>query len=476
MPESTTPEPGRSRSGISLITSGSFARFWWAAAIGSTGDWITLFATIAIADRIAGGAGILLAMMARVLPGLLFAPFVGVITDRVDRRKLIVVADLGRAFLVPLLAFATQISGLVIITIGLEMLSLLGQSPRAAAVPRLVAPRNLVTANSLLLGAAYGTIPMGAAFNWFLTLLPPLTLGGLIPAANQDFALAFFVNAGTFAVSAGLIATLPAIRTSRAKNAAKGGTQRKWKQTVADLAEGGRFMWRQARVRRIIVAMSAALFGGGLVIVLGKPFVEDVLDADVSGFFAIVTALAFGGVVGIAVVSIYSDRLIHRDVVFGVATVLAGIGLAASSMTDTVFGASAWMLVMGFGAGAAYVMGLSYLHEVVQDDLRGRVFATLFALMRVGLFVSMAIAVPVETAFSRMRGEVLFQDSIRSVLFFGGVVIMVAGATVVWALRKVLVRPKVGEGARVILDETNKAMRFQPRSTNNEDVRSDGDS
>lgn len=421
---------------------------------------MTLFATIAVADRIAGGAGILVVMIARVLPGLLFAPFVGVITDRVDRRKLIVVADVGRALLVPLLAFATQLPGLVVITIGLELLSLLGQSPRAAAVPRLVAPRNIVSANGLLLAAAYGTIPLGAAFNWLLTLLPPLTLGGLVPAQNQDFALAFLVNSVTFLISAGLVATLPAIRTSQAERQAKDGERRAgWQQTFGDLAEGGRFLWSEARVRRIIVAMTTALFGGGLVIVLGKSFVEDVLDADVSGFFAIVTALAFGALAGIAIVSVYSDRLVQRDVVFGVATIVAGFGLAASAMTDTVFGASAWMIVMGFGAGAAYVMGLSYLHEVVTDDLRGRVFATLFALMRVGLFVSMAIAVPLEGVFARTGRGVLFDDEIRSVLFFGGVVIMAAGGAVVWVLRGVLVRPKVGEEARELFEETDRALR-----------------
>jgi dTMP kinase len=323
-----------------------------------------------------------------------------------------------------------------------------------------VAPRNIVSANGLLLAAAYGTIPLGAAFNWLLTLLPPLTLGGLVPAQNQDFALAFLVNSVTFLISAGLVATLPAIRTSQAERQAKDGERRAgWQQTFGDLAEGGRFLWSEARVRRIIVAMTTALFGGGLVIVLGKSFVEDVLDADVSGFFAIVTALAFGALAGIAIVSVYSDRLVQRDVVFGVATIVAGFGLAASAMTDTVFGASAWMIVMGFGAGAAYVMGLSYLHEVVTDDLRGRVFATLFALMRVGLFVSMAIAVPLEGVFARTGRGVLFDDEIRSVLFFGGVVIMAAGGAVVWVLRGVLVRPKVGEEARELFEETDRALR-----------------
>ena len=466
---------GQPRSAFSLISRGPFARFWWAAAIGSTGDWVTVFATIAVADRIAGGAGIVVVMVARVLPGLLFAPFIGVITDRVDRRKLIVAADLGRAALVPILAFATDLGGLVLVTIGLELLSLLGQSPRAAAVPRLVAGANIVTANSLMLAAAYGTIAFGAGFNWLLSLLPPFTLGGVVPAANQDLAVAFLVNSLTFAASAALIATLPAIRTSQAeRDAARGSSGRRWSQTLNDLREGGSFLWGEARVRRIIAAMTAALVGGGFVIVLGTPFVEDVLNADVTGFFAIVTALAVGAVVGIAVVSLYSDRLIHRDVVFGVAMMGAGLGLAASSMTDTVFGAAAWMTVMGLGAGAAYVMGLSYLHEVVDDDLRGRVFSTLFALMRVGLFVSMAIAVPLRAAFAGASVPWLFDDAIRSVLFLGGAVIMLAGGAVVWALRGMFAWPKLGEETRFLMSETDRALRHT-QEQESESEKTDGD-
>ena len=56
---------------------------------------------------------------------------------------------------------------------------------------------------------------------------------------------------------------------------------------------------------------------------------------------------------------------------------------------------------MGLGAGAAYVMGLTHLHEHVEDEMRGRVFATLFGMMRIGLFVSMALAVPLAGALKR---------------------------------------------------------------------------
>jgi dTMP kinase len=440
------------------VTSGPFSRFWWAAFVGSTGDWITVFAIIVLAARIGGSGGVLVAILARVLPGLVLAPVFGVFTDRFDRRRLIVIADLGRGLIVPILAFVTSLPMLVGVTFVLEVLSLLGQAPRAAVVPRLVRPENIVVANSLLLGATYGTVPLGAAFNWFLGSLPSVTLGGLVPLTNQGVALAFLVDGFTFIFSGLLVASLPAIRTQAAAAAIEDGERPSPRDTIRDLVDGLKFFWNNKSVRRVIVAMTAALFGGGTVIVLGQPFVERVLRAGDTGFFAIVTTLGLGAAIGIGAVSLYSSRLLHRDLVFGLSTVATGVGLAAAAATNTVFGASAWMFVMGLGAGSAYVMGFSHLHEEVADDMRGRVFATLFGLMRIGLFVSMAIAVPIEVALGRARTPSwLFSEPDRTVLFAGGLTIVLSGVGVLWSLRDVFVRPKLAEDARRFIEEANRA-------------------
>jgi dTMP kinase len=444
-------------SALSLVRRGPFARFWWAGLIGSIGDWITIFATLAVADRIAGGPGTLIAIVSRVLPGLLFGALAGAVADRVDRKRLIFIADLGRGLLVPLLAFATDLWVLVAINFALEFLSILGQSPRAAVVPRLVKDGDIVVANSLMMGAAYGTIPVGAAFNWALDAAPALTLGGFIPAANADFALAFLADSLTFFASALLILTLPTLSTVLGKRRkGKGGAI---KSTFSDVMVGVRFLWSSKSVRRVILAMTTALFGGGTVIVLGIEFVEEVLSADTEGFFAVVTALGGGAAVGIFVVSLYADRLTQRDAVFGLAMAMAGLGLTAASFTSTVAGASAWLFVMGFGAGAAYVMGLSHLHEQVDDEMRGRVFAALFALMRIGLFVSMGIAVPLEGALDRAGLPGILSQPTRTVLTAGGVTILLAGLGTLWSIRDLFGAPRLGPSTRGVFEEAARAAR-----------------
>jgi dTMP kinase len=447
----TPPAP---RSALSLITSGVFSRFWWAGVIGSTGDWITVFATIALGDSIADETGVLVALVSRILPGLLLGAWIGVISDRMDRRKLVVIADVGRGLLVPLLVFATNLPTLVAINLLLEMFSLVGQTPRNAMVPRLVRPENLVTANSLMLGATYGTVPVGAAFNWFLAALPAVTLGGFIPDLTSELALAFGVDALTFFASAFLIASLPVIQTKHAAD-----TSADAPGALVDMLEGVRFFWRRRSVRRVIIGMTAALVGGGTMIVAGKSFVEDVLNADTAGFFAIITAMGTGVGIGIVVVSLYESRLLRRDIVFALSTLATGIGLVAASLTSTVAGAGLWMLVMGFGAGSAYVMGLTHIHEQVSDELRGRIFATMFALMRTGLFVSMAAVAPLELLL-RGVGIAGISDPTRLVLALGGLVIVLAGVVTLWSLRDVLGTPKLGAETRDIIARASEARRL----------------
>ncbi len=448
--------PQESRSAFSLVRSGPFGRLWVASIVSSTGDWITIFATISLGAAIAGGQGILLAVFSRIVPGLLFGGFVGVLTDRLDRRKLIMVADLGRAALVPTLIFANTLPSLVLITIGLEFLSILGQAPRVAILPGLVARVNLVTANSLILGATYGTVPLGAAFNWVLASLPKLPFG-FIPVETKPFALAFAADSVTFLISGLIIASLPSLLTKKAR-ALQAHTS-EVSSSREDLVAGAHFLWFNRSVRRVIASITASLFGGGVVVAVGPKFVQQSLGAGSTGFFAVVTSLGVGSAIGIGLVSLYGVRFSRRDVVFTFAILLTGVGLGAAALTGTVFGASAWIFVAGLGAGSGYVMGLTHLHEEVDDELRGRVFAALFGLMRIGLFTSMLVAVPLEAALSRAG----IRDSPGVVLGAGGATIIIAGLGMLWSLRGLWRRPKVDQETRDVLAQTAEALRKTTR-------------
>ena len=80
----------------------SFRRLWRAMAFSSFGDWLGLLATTALAQQLSGGdyakanfaiAGV---FIVRLLPAVILGPIAGVIADRFDRRRLMIICDILR--------------------------------------------------------------------------------------------------------------------------------------------------------------------------------------------------------------------------------------------------------------------------------------------------------------------------------------------------------------------------------------------
>lgn len=412
------------------MRSGPFARLWKAGVISATGDWVAILATLSLADELAGGSGILLAMVSRILPGLFFAAVGGVIADRVNRKYAMVVVELGRAGLVFSLVFAGSIQYLVLVNLALEGLTLVFQPARESSVPNLVRRSELVQANSLSLSAAYGTFPLGAAL--FLALAP--FSPGITDTAGG---LAFLADAGTFLASAAIISTIPMAghdlpekrrRTGRLNLAAP----------LRDLRDGVVFVAAHRRVRLVVAAMGVALAGGGIIIVIGKPYATEVLRTGPTGFPTLLTSFGLGTALGIVLVTIFSARIVHKDVVFSVALLITGASLAAVGFVNTLAGGAGWIGAMGFGTGGAYVLGFSHLHEQVVDEVRGRTFAALFSLMRIGLLLSMTVALPLADLLEgRIPG--LLSEGKRVVPLLGGLTIFFGGLATLWRVRRILV-------------------------------------
>ena len=115
----------------------------------SLGDWVGLIATVALVKRIYDDEFAIAAiLLARIGPALVFSPVAGVLADRWNRKKVMVVADLGRAGLILLLPFVEAIGSrvpllspvvlLVIVSAFLEMGTLLWQPAKDASVPDMV--------------------------------------------------------------------------------------------------------------------------------------------------------------------------------------------------------------------------------------------------------------------------------------------------------------------------------------------------
>jgi len=415
---------------LSLIRHGPFSRLWWAGLASSFGDWVALFATIALADAIGGVTGILVPLTARMLPGL-FGAAAGVLADRFDRKVTMVVCDVGRAALAVSLVFVHSLTQLFVISFLMEVFALFWGPSREASVPNLVPKPVLVRANSLSLMAVYGTLPLGsAAFSIFAGISE---WTGALGVFGSNTGLAFIVDAVTFMVSASLIATIP-IPKPEVSEERQGDGSLDWRLPFVDIMEGVRFILRERTVRSVIAGIATALFGAGIFFALGQPFSNDVLGAGSSGFGFLVTALGTGVGIGMVTLSITAGSDFRREVVFGASLLEPGLTITAAALSSTVAGAAFWALLAGLGAGSSYVMGFTHLHESVSDELRGRTFAALYTLARTALLISITAATVLAAALDGVLPGML-HSGIRSSLVVGGIVVGLSGAITLWNMR-----------------------------------------
>ncbi len=432
-----TVETFKNLRGRDLITRGPFARLWWSQAISSLGDWVALFASFALAARIAGGGsaagiGILVPLVARILPGLFLGVVAGVIADRWNRKLTMIVCDVGRSVLALSLIFVNSFRILFVVTFFTELLSIIRQPAREALVPTLIPSRHLLTANGLSLLSNYGTAPIGSALFAGLS-----ALGSRLPdfgSFGPSIASAFVFDSFTFLVSAVVVltTTIPRLELPRARRA-KGALD--FRAPLRDLVEGFRFVARSGPIRRMILGMAAGLFGGGALLVIGQPFAEQVLRATDSGYGLIVTALGVGVGLGMLGVTVLGRAITRGQVVFALSLLCTGIAIVFTGFSNTVLTAAGWTLLTGLGTGTAYVTGFTQLHLSVTDPLRGRTFAAMFSFGRTALLISFGLAGVGAAALDGVfAGEL--NEGIRAVIVLGGLVVVLAGSAVLWATRR----------------------------------------
>lgn len=388
---------------VRLFGSHEFFRLWLVQVVSATGDWLGFSAIILLAATIGGGAGagaISLVMAARIVPGFFFGPLAGVLVDRWDRKKVMVSCDIGRAIVLALLPFVSDVVGLVLASLVLEVLTLLWGPAKDSEVPNLVPHEHLTTANSLSLAAAYGTFP-------FASLLFALLAGvsvwiGNVPGLgfleNNQMALAFYVDSITFLFSAWMISRLTFTkRERRVRTTSDDERSFDIRATIDELREGWREIFSNHTVRAVNLGLATGLIGGGMLIPLGAVFSTDVLGAGAAGYGLFTTALGFGVALGVIGVSALQKR-IPQSTVFTGALFAAGIALFIAASSSSLWMAVLFVGVMGVAVGPVYVLGFAMLQQEVHDDLRGRVFSSLNTLVRLCILIAM-VAGPLLAAF-----------------------------------------------------------------------------
>jgi dTMP kinase len=419
----------------------SFVRLWVAQIVSSLGDWIGLVAVLALAARIGKSSpetAVGLVMSARMIPGFFLGSVGGVLIDRWDRKRVMVTCDIGRGIVMASLPFLHTIWELFLVSLLLEVLSLLWTPAKEASVPNLVPHDQLTTANSLSLVAAYGTFPLAggisallfAAAGWLSNHFSGLQFLHL----NKE-SVAIYADVTSFLISAALISTLIIPRREVTER-----ERINFAQTFEEIREGWRYIGTSPVVRSVMIGLGTGLIGGGMVVPLGPTFASKILGSGDTGFSLLLTAMGTGVAIGVLGLSVVQKR-VPKERLFPWAVLGAGAALVLAASMSSLPLALLFVGIMGIFAGGVYVMGFTLIQENVSDEIRGRVFATLYTLVRLCLVIALTVGPLLAGALDALSpgsvhwGITVQLPGVRLTLWLGGAIIIVAGALAHHALR-----------------------------------------
>ena len=370
-----------------LLTHGSFARLLAAMSVSSFGDWVGFVAVTSIVASLGGGTASLAVsgvMIARTLPAFLFGPIAGTLVDRLDRKRLMIVADLARGVLYVSMVFLRELWAIYLLSFTIECLSLLWGPARDASLPNLVPRRQLSNANSLVLLSSYATLPIGGAAFTAVTAVSTWT-GGRIPALHsQPESLALVLDAGTFLFSAVMVAGIP-IRSHPTGGTARLDLSRVWRDTL----DGINFLREESIAAAMTGGIVVAFGAVGAVLALGPVFVQQTLDAGPSGWGLVVSAFGVGMGLGMASAGQVA-KVVDREIAFVWSLIAAAAALFILATMPNLSWAIVFTVWLGAFCGLAWVSGYTLLQENVADEFRGRTFGSLTTLARMFLFLSLA--------------------------------------------------------------------------------------
>ena len=137
----------------------------WLGQVGSNfGDTLHYVALVVLLFRLTGSGAVLAALsLAQIVAGLMLGPYAGVLVDRLDRRRLMVVVDFARAGLAAALAFTTTTPLAFGLAVGLTAVGVPFRPTLQSLLPSLVAEDDLLAANSVGWSTEQGTQIVAAA-------------------------------------------------------------------------------------------------------------------------------------------------------------------------------------------------------------------------------------------------------------------------------------------------------------------------
>ncbi|MDR4479077.1 MAG: MFS transporter [Nitrospira sp.] len=350
--------------GWRLIHTRDFGLLWWGQTTSQIGEGLNKVALLWFVYNLTGSVmKMTMVGLLQTIPPLVFGPLIGVYLDRLPKKAVMVWVDVLRAlltFLIPALYAMDLLSieglyGLIFLT---SVVSTVFGPALVSAVPLLVRPSELMSANALV----QGTNNIGM-------LLGPAISGIMIALINAENVL--FVNSATFLISA--LCLLP-IRFTKPHVRATESSSSIWEE----LKVGFHFVFgQQSMVFTLVIISSLYNLGVSAFVFILPVYAKEFLQVGPVQLGWLWSALG----VGMLAASTWLAWKKHSDIKGRLRIVVSGMtigGLAVCSLSllDTPLVAAGIVIIVGGSTAVLNPIVWALLQEVTPEHLIGRVLTT----------------------------------------------------------------------------------------------------
>ena len=350
------------------LGSRNYRLFFAGQGISLIGTWMQQIAMIWLVYRLTHSAFLLGAVgFAGQIPTFLIAPFAGVLADRWNRHRTIVITQtlslLQAATLAILVLTGTaEVWHLVVLAVILGTINAFDMPARQSFIVQMI-ERKKDLPNAIALNSAMVTATR---------LIGPSIAGILIGTFGEG--ICFLVNAISYvAVIAALLAMRVAPPPARPANG----------RMIDGLREGFAYVAGFAPVRNILLLLALVSFMGMPYQILMPVFAKDVLGGGAHTLGFLMGATGLGALVG--TVHLATRRTIRGfGRIITTASMVFGIGLVAFSFSHVVWSSMILAFVAGLGMMAQMACSNTVIQTIVDDDKRGRVMS-LFTMAFIGM-------------------------------------------------------------------------------------------
>lgn len=371
-----------------IIEYPSFRRLWIAQAISNFGDWFGLLALYALVQRYSDSEFLLgLVIIVKMLSLAFFSPIAGYLTDRFNRRTLMIICDGGRALSLLLMLLVQQESllWLAYALTGFQMmLSAIFEPAKTASIPNVAPPERLVDANII------------STATWSIVFTTGMAIGGF---ATEWIGVegVFILDAFSYLVSAWFIyrAVIPqeARRSNYVEGQKKPSSWEDIRQNIGtDIVLGIRYLRDNHQILRPALAKgTSTIFLGGLVYMLVLVS-DNILQMGSIGLGLLYAARGIGTGIGPVIARQQFTDERQWVVVMGASIALSGAMYLVVGLTQVWWMMFVFVLLAHAASGANWVTSTVLLQKRSEDNFRGRVFSTEWLLFTLGNSLSVVVA------------------------------------------------------------------------------------